>query len=135
MLGKLKGAFLDAKEPEVIGKGSFGTVYKETRSGLVCAVKKIESKDDRLRRLAMTEVSTMALLRHDNIVNFQGCHFETNTICIVMDYADAGTFSGFIQSEAERDFHSEYFGEEQIMKTIADCGNALNYLHTVQCTA
>ena len=80
----------------------------------------------------MTEVSTMALLRHDNIVNFQGCHFETNTICIVMDYADVGTFSGFIQSEAERDFHSEYFGEEQIMKTIADCGNALNYLHSLE---
>lgn len=60
---------------QVIGKGSFGTVYRATRKSdmqqVVIKEVLIDSLTEAERRCALQEASTLSKLQHDNIIQYQ----------------------------------------------------------------
>merc|ERR1711953_280152 len=91
--------------PTLLGEGAFGKVYKETRkvnnTSQVCAVKKIGKFDE---ETVKKEVETLMNLDHESIIKCYGHHFEAGwlfgwfgrKLCIVMEFADKGTFTKVI---------------------------------------
>ena len=117
--------------PTLLGAGAFGKVYKETRTvaiSQVCAVKKL----DNFNKEAVKEVETLMKLNHKHIIKCYGHHYENNgrRLCIVMEFADAGTFTEMITKEAH-DPGSLYFKECQIWRCLRHLSLALDYLHTL----
>ena len=99
--------------PTLLGEGAFGKVYKET---MTVAVKKKENFD---KEEAVKEVETLMSLNHKNIIKCYGHHFEDNgrRLCIVLEFADAGTFTKGITEEAQ-DPGSGWFKEWNIWRVL-----------------
>lgn len=112
--------------PTLLGEGAFGKVYKET---MAVAVKKIENFE---KEEAVKEVETLMKLNHKYIIKCYGHHYEDNgrRLCIVMEYADQGTFTKLITQEAQ-DPGSVYFKEFNIWRFLSHLSSALDYLHTL----
>lgn len=118
----------------LLGEGAFGKVYKETRtvfiipSTKVCAVKKIEN----FNKEAVKEVETLMSLDHKYIIKCYGHHYEDNgrRLCIVMEYADVGTFTQLITEEAQKP-GANMFKEYNIWRVLHHLSMALDYLHTL----
>ena len=120
--------------PTLLGEGAFGKVYKETRtvyiipSTKVCAVKKL----DNFNKEAVKEVETLMKLNHMNIIKCYGHHYEDNgrRLCIVMEFADRGTFTELITKEAQNP-GSAAVKEYNIWRPLSQLSDALNYLPTL----
>ena len=108
-----------------LGEGAFGKVYKDT---MTVAVKKIRNFDKK----EVKEVETLMSLNHKFIIKCYGHHFEDNgrTLCIVMEFADKGTFTKLITEEAPNP-GSNYFKEFNIWRFLCQLSLALDYLHTL----
>ncbi|OHS97489.1 Serine/threonine-protein kinase 4 [Tritrichomonas foetus] len=78
---------------EVIGKGSYGTVYKAKvkKTAELVAVKVIDLEQDWLPLLA--EVNMVIDLRHETIVNYYAWFFENRRLWLVMEFCDGGSLS------------------------------------------
>ena len=111
--------------PTLLGEGAFGKVYKET---LTVAVKKL----DNFNNEAVQEVETLMKLNHKNIIKCYGHHYEDNgrRLCIVMEFADKGTFTEQITRNAQ-DLGSDFFKEWNIWRCLSQLSDALDYLHTL----
>ena len=110
-----------------IGQGNFGTVYKETVGGRVCAVKKIK----RYHRQAEKEVEMMSKLDCPYIIKLIGHCFEGTTLCIQMEFADEGTFEDFMIREAKNP-GTTTFNELSIWRSLGHIAIALEYLHGIR---
>ena len=71
-------------------------------------------------------------LDHKNIIKCYGHHYEDNgrRLCIVMEFADVGTFTEKITKEAQNP-GSNWFKEWAIWRCLCQLSDALNYLHTL----
>ena len=71
-------------------------------------------------------------LNHEFIIKFYNHHFEDNgrTLCIVMEFADEGTFAKRITEEAQKP-GSNFFKEWNIWRCLDHLADALDYLHTL----
>jgi len=120
--------------PTLLGEGAFRKVYKETRtvyitpSTKVCAVKKL----DNFNKEAVQEVETLMKLNHKYIIKCYGHHYEDNgrRLCIVMEYADKGTFTEVVTKAAQNP-GSLRFKEFNIWRCLRHLSLALDYLHTL----
>ena len=57
---------------QVIGEGSFGTTYRGSWKGGVCAVKCVRIANPDEAQSFLREVETLALIRHPNVMPFFG---------------------------------------------------------------
>merc|ERR1712037_564860 len=101
------------------GQGAFGSVYKEKIGGVACAVKRIKNYD----KEAMKEVVTLVQLDSKYIIRLRGFLLEDRErqLCIIMEYADRGTFADFVVAEASK--------EHTIWRGLRHLALALSYLH------
>ena len=111
--------------PTLLGAGAFGKVYKET---LTVAVKNL----DNFNKEAVQEVETLMKLNHKNIIKCYGHHYEDNgrRLCIVMEFADKGTFTELITRNAQGP-GAGFFKEWNIWRCLSQLSDALDYLHTL----
>ncbi|CAO2842656.1 unnamed protein product [Amaranthus hypochondriacus] len=71
-----------------IGRGGFGTVYKGIlKSGLNVAVKTLSAESKQGVREFLTEINTIANVRHPNLVELIGCCVEGSNRILVYEYA------------------------------------------------
>ena len=87
---------------EYIAEGSFGTVvkaiYLNTKKEVaVKIVSKQEHKNKNLNKLKQ-EINIFKQLKHNNIVEFQGCIETNNKLYIIMDYIKGGTLKSLIHN-------------------------------------
>jgi len=124
-LANRAGGLALTDEPTLLGEGAFGKVYKET---MTVAVKKIDNFSEE----AVQEVDTLMKLNHENIIKCYGHHYENNgrRLCIVMEFADAGTFTEVIRKAAQNP-GSVWFLECQIWRCLCHLSDVLDYLHTL----
>ena len=110
----------------LLGQGAFGTVFKEKIGGATCAVKKIKNYD----REAMKEVVTLVQLDSKYIIRLRGFLLEDwdRQLCIIMEYADRGTYANFVEAEAMKT-HTLCFKEYSIWRGLRHLAIALSYLH------
>ncbi|KAG7187879.1 hypothetical protein KM043_013858 [Ampulex compressa] len=73
---------------QVVGKGSFGVVWKGRWRGQYVAVKYIISEGE--RKAFSVEVRQLSRVVHPNIVKLYGACTK-NPVCLVMEYAEGGS--------------------------------------------
>lgn len=73
----------------MVGKGSFGVVWKGKWKGEFVAIKHIESENE-IKAFAV-EVRQLSRVNHPNIVKLHGACTSLNQFCLVMEYAEGGS--------------------------------------------
>lgn len=74
---------------QIVGKGSFGTVYKAKWREHFVAVKYIEQEHE--RNAFAVEVRQLSRVAHPNIVALYGACTKKPHVCLVMEYAEGGS--------------------------------------------
>lgn len=72
----------------MVGKGSFGVVWKGQWRGRYVAIKHINTENE--RRAFAVEVRQLSRVSHPNIVRLYGACTK-NPVCLVMEYAEGGS--------------------------------------------
>lgn len=81
--------FDEIERIEVVGRGSFGTVFKARWKGEFVAVKLIEQESE---KSAFTrEVRQLSRVSHPNIIALYGACTRKPHVCLVMEYAEGGS--------------------------------------------
>ncbi len=122
----------------VLGKGSYGTVYKgiQTNLGRYVALKRLHpelAKDKSKRESFLTEARRAGLLNHPHLVQVHDVKVSDGEYLLVMELAEGGSAAehivpppptGEVLEESDR---QKIFSIEQIMQLIIHIGRALAY--------
>jgi len=128
---------------KVLGRGAYGVA-------VLARSKKGHSKDDRFEPLrvikeidlspmapatrsdAHSEVDVLRSLRHVNIVGYVDTFWDTNRLCIVMEYADGGDLAATIgqRREAVAQGQATNFPEAEVLSTFVQCCLGLQHTHS-----
>jgi serine/threonine protein kinase len=117
---------------ELIGKGSFASVYKVTRKtdNKIYAMKRVKISKMSRKEIADTlnEVRFLASIHHSNIVGFYEAFIDNNDteLCIVMEYCGCGDLSQKVERYKKK---RQYVSESRIWGYIIQMLNALSVLH------
>ncbi len=108
---------------ELIGKGSYGSVFKafHHETGLQVAMKKIPIDSDLID--IVREISIMKQCDNKNIVKYYGSYFKDSYLYIVMEYCGGGSVSDIMK------ILGCPLSEDKIKVILADVLRGLEYLH------
>lgn len=117
--------FVDLRE---IGHGSFGAVYyaRNAASNEVVAIKKMSFSGKQSAEKwqdILKEVRFLCQLKHENTIDYKGCHLKEHTAWLVMEYC-LGSASDIIE------VHKKPLKEEEIASICQDGLQGLEYLHS-----
>jgi len=108
----------DYRIVKLLGAGSFGNVYHARKKGTNYAIKKVENTCPTARQ----EIEVLKKVEHSCIIKYFGNFWEEGKICIVLEYADKGTFEKVIKSGKVR-------SEVDAWRVMGQISSALSYLH------
>ncbi|RZS07864.1 hypothetical protein BHM03_00038790 [Ensete ventricosum] len=75
-----------------IGRGGFGTVYKGTlRNGVAVAIKVLSAESKQGVKEFLTEIDTIANVRHPNLVELIGCCVQDSSRILVYEHMENGS--------------------------------------------
>ena len=111
----------DYRIVKVLGAGSFGSVYHARRNGNNYAIKKVENTCPTARQ----EIEILKKVEHEHIIKYYGNFWEEGKICIVLEYADQGTFEKKVKGKLLRK-------EFNVWRTMEHMASALAYLHSLR---
>ena len=113
----------------VIGEGSNGTVYKAwcrpLDSYVAIKVINLDVADFNLRTFGY-ELSTMALCKHKNILEFKRAFVYHEQLWVVLPYVRYGSIADVIKADHPNGFDNEPFVASVLQQTL----EGLDYLHT-----
>ena len=118
---------------ELIGKGTYGKIYKAVRrsDGVVVALKKVNLKRQSSQEQTDTlnEIRVMERVDHPNIVKFYEAFLEGGSVYIVMEYLGGGDLSTLIRwySAAKTPIP-----EETLWRYCAELASAFKYMHAMR---
>ncbi|KAL3619768.1 hypothetical protein CASFOL_034680 [Castilleja foliolosa] len=114
----------DFSETNLLGRGSFGSVFKSTLSdGLDVAVKVFNLILERAVRSFDTECEVLSNIRHRNLVQVVGCCSNPEFKALILEYMPNGSL--------EKWLHFECYCLDliQSLQIAIDIASALEYLH------
>ncbi|KAM4071013.1 hypothetical protein ACB094_11G029300 [Castanea mollissima] len=86
---ELKTATEDFIPDNKLGEGGFGPVYKGTlNDGRVIAVKQLSVTSHQGKNQFLTEIATISVVQHRNLVNLYGCCIEGDKRLLVYEYLE-----------------------------------------------
>ncbi|XP_065862665.1 probable L-type lectin-domain containing receptor kinase S.7 [Euphorbia lathyris] len=111
----------------IIGRGSFGNVYKAHfgTSGDVAAVKRSKHSHEGKADF-VAELSIIACLRHKNLVQLQGWCVEKDELLLVYEFMPYGSLDKMLYQEREFGMFLTWSHRKKIAVGLA---SALTYLH------
>ncbi|XP_058115236.1 probable L-type lectin-domain containing receptor kinase S.7 [Magnolia sinica] len=111
----------------ILGHGAFGTVYKAVllESGLTFAVKRSKHTHNSKTEF-LAELSTIACLRHKNLVQLEGWCSEKGELLLVYEYMPNGSLDKVLYEESEAGTTLKWAHRYKIVVGIA---SVLMYLH------
>lgn len=108
----------------MLGKGSFGLVYKATlNDGRTLAVKVFNSQVERAFESFEVECQVLRNLRHQNLANVVSSCSNANFKGLVLEFMDNGNLEKWLYS------HNYFINMLQRLNIMIDVANALVYLH------
>ncbi|XP_057981669.1 probable leucine-rich repeat receptor-like protein kinase IMK3 [Malania oleifera] len=113
---------------EIMGKSTYGTVYKATlEDGNQVAVKRLREKITKNQREFETEVSVLGKIRHPNLLALRAYYIgPKGEKLLVFDYMPKGSLATFLHARGPEN-HIDWPTRKNIARGIT-CG--LFYLHT-----
>uniref|UniRef100_A0A1B0DBN5 Mitogen-activated protein kinase kinase kinase 7 n=2 Tax=Phlebotomus papatasi TaxID=29031 RepID=A0A1B0DBN5_PHLPP len=107
---------------EIVGKGSFGTVYKAKWREHFVAVKYIEQEHE--RNAFAVEVRQLSRVAHPNIVALYGACTKKPHVCLVMEYAEGGSLYAVLHCTPKPTYTAAH-----AMSWARQCALGVAYLH------
>eukprot|EP01129_Flabellula_baltica_P014677 TRINITY_DN7095_c0_g1_i1.p1 TRINITY_DN7095_c0_g1~~TRINITY_DN7095_c0_g1_i1.p1 ORF type:complete len:646 (+),score=144.43 TRINITY_DN7095_c0_g1_i1:105-1940(+) len=107
----------------IIGKGTFGTVYAGTSSGTPVAIKEIYDSQYS-EQLLSRECSLMNSLRNPHITEFMGMCLEKDCCMLIMEYCERGSLAKLLY---EGKHTLDFMKKISITKGVV---SAMEYLHS-----
>ncbi|CAK7356308.1 unnamed protein product [Dovyalis caffra] len=110
---------------EVLGRGSFGIVYKgilKSSSRNVIAVKKLDRLAQEREREFRTEVNAIGKTHHKNLVRLLGYCYEGSHRLLIYEFMSNGTLANFLFTLPRPDWHRR-------IKIALGIARGLLYLH------
>ncbi|XP_029170810.1 mitogen-activated protein kinase kinase kinase 7-like [Nylanderia fulva] len=109
---------------QVVGKGSFGVVWKGRWRGQDVAVKHINSEGE--RKAFTVEVRQLSRVVHPNIVKLYGACTK-NPVCLVMEYAEGGSLYNVLHCNPQ-----PHYTTSHAMSWALQCARGVAYLHNMK---
>ena len=122
----------DFKLGKNLGKGSFGSVQIVERKtdNKKYAMKRVKMNklSEKDKKNALNEIRILASLKHKNIIGYKEAFFDepSNTLNIVMEYADDGDISSKIKTTLQKKL---IFDENTIWNWLIQLLEGIKYLH------
>ncbi|KAL3641344.1 hypothetical protein CASFOL_016312 [Castilleja foliolosa] len=114
----------DFSETSLLGRGSFGSVFKSTLSdGLDVAAKVFNLNLQRAVRSFDTECEVLSNVRHRNLVQVVGCCSNPEFKALILEYMPNGSLEKWLH------FESYCLDLLQSLQLAIDVASALEYLH------
>ena len=117
----------------LLGKGSYGCVYKVTRNNndnTLYALKQVPFTNlkPKEKQNSLNEIRILASIHSKNIIQYKESFYdkETNSLCIVMEYAEYGDLNTKIRSMSKS---NTYFTEYEILSITIQVIKGLYALH------
>ncbi|KAL0369211.1 UNVERIFIED_CONTAM: putative LRR receptor-like serine/threonine-protein kinase [Sesamum calycinum] len=108
----------------ILGSGSFGTVYIGTLSdGLTVAVKVFNLQSEKVAKSFDTEIEVLSTIRHRNLIKIIGCCSNPDFKALVLEYMPNGSLEKWLYS------HNCFLDLVQRLNIAIDVASALEYLH------
>ncbi|KAM6564917.1 hypothetical protein CsatB_024915 [Cannabis sativa] len=112
---------------EVIGRGSFGSVYfGKLRDGKLVAVKVRFDKSQLGADSFVNEVCLLSQIRHQNLVTLEGFCYESKQQILVYEYLPGGSLADHLYGPKSRKVSLSWVRR---LKIAVDAAKGLDYLH------
>jgi len=109
---------------EIVGKGSFGVVYKGRWRGEHVAVKHIESEAE--RKAFAIELRQLSRVCHANIVKLHGA-CTIDPFCLVMEFAEGGSLYNVLHCPPKPTYNAGH-----AISWALQCARGVAYLHNMK---
>lgn len=121
----LSSGAISYDQKQLIGHGSFGTVYKvRLQDGKFVAIKEVPLRGEQQKRSFKVEVERLSSLNHPNIIEFIK-NYETNNVGTMMiEYAPDGSLSDLLHNQKDK-----RYGLKHATSWALQVAQAVSYLH------
>ena len=118
---------------KLLGKGSYGEVYLSKKKGRneYFATKKMgEGKLDKYntKKDIENEIELLKILRHPNIIGFEGYKMTKDCFYVTMEFANGGSLSDCLKKYQKK--YGKAFSEEIIQHLMRQIISALKFIHS-----
>ncbi|KAH0800292.1 CAMK family protein kinase [Histomonas meleagridis] len=117
------------KDAEIIGKGSYGKVYKarNIHTNEIVAIKTIKLKhlNRTEKSKALKEAQLLSKLHHPNIVSYKESWTKNEKLYIVMEYIEGGDLGKVIKKR-----HGTLFRESEVLHYFVQLVSVIDYIHS-----
>ena len=118
----------------VLGKGSFGTVYLSKKDGknVYFSTKQIDrtmADKPSFQKYFKNELTILSSLRHPNIVHLEDVKADTKYYYIVMEYINGGSLTDCLKKYQSKN-NGKSFSEEIVQYLMKQIVGALKYIHS-----
>ena len=118
----------------VLGKGSFGTVYLSKKDGKNCyfATKQIDrtmADKPSFQKYFKNELLILKSLKHRNIVHLEDVKFDNKYYYIVMEYINGGSLTDCLK-KYQSTHGGKAFTEEIVQYLMRQIVDAIRYIHS-----
>ncbi|ELP86082.1 protein serine/threonine kinase, putative [Entamoeba invadens IP1] len=114
----------ELSEIEVLGKGSFGIVWKGIYRHNIVAIKKMKEMSDSGMQELEKEVAMLDKFRCEYIVAFYGAVFIPSKVCMVTEFAPFGSLQDLMRKRSKKDVQLSLR-----LKMMCDACKGILYLH------